>query len=357
MLPSILTKTLYKSVIKPVLFAHEAESVHDFVTIFGELLGGNPLTKKTTELIFSYKNPKLKKHIDGITFPNPIGLAAGFNYDGHMSAILNNVGFGFHTIGTVTAKPYEGNQQPRLGRLPKSKSLLVNKGFKSKGAIQVAEILDKRNLENTTLGISVGSTNIPEIDTINKAINDYIFTFKVFKNKPYVKYFELNISCPNIIMPESFTEPKNLKKLISKVEKLKIKQPIYIKMPNELSIADTNKLTDLALEFGCIKGFIFSNLVKKRTNPRFNKPEIKKVKGLKGNFSGKPTEKNVNKLIKNARERHGESTTIIGCGGVFNARDAKKKLDAGADLVQLITGMVYEGPQLIGKINRGLAKF
>jgi dihydroorotate dehydrogenase len=128
-------------------------------------------------------------------------------------------------------------------------------------------------------------------------------------------------------------------------------------MASDLSIEKTNALTDVALEFECINGFIFSNLLKNRRNSKFNKSEIKGVKDLKGNFSGKPTEKNANALIKNCRERHGKGITIIGCGGVFNAKDAKKKFTAGADLVQLITGMVYEGPQIIGKINRDLAKF
>lgn len=356
MLP-ILPRLIYKNLMKPMLFMQDAEKVHDRFTNLGERLGKNKLTKKTLRSLLSYNHKNLEQEIDGILFKNPVGLAAGFNYDGHMAEILTDVGFGFHTVGTVTAKEYEGNQKPRLGRLPKSKSLLVNKGFKSKGAKKVEKILDGMNLEGSTVGLSVGSSNIPEVSTIKAAIEDYIFTFNLFKNKKYISYFELNISCPNTAMPESFTEPKNLKKLLDAVEKLKIKKPVYIKMPNEKSIKDTNKLTDIAVEYDFIKGFVFSNLVKKRNNRKFDKDEVKEIKHLKGNFSGKPTSKNSLKLIRNARKRYGNDITIIGCGGVFSARDAKRKLDAGANLVQLITGMIFEGPQLIGEINKSLKKY
>jgi len=345
---------LYKNLMKPLLFLQDAEKVHNNFTSLGETLGRAPLTRKLTNTLFSYNNEKLTKTVDGIEFKNPIGLAAGFNYDGHLAEILNDVGFGFHTVGTVTAKKYEGNKQPRLGRLPKSQSLLVNKGFKSKGAEEVEKILDGMDLEHTTMGISVGSSNIPEVSTIDAAIKDYLFTFEIFKDKNYVKYLELNISCPNTAMPESFTEVENLKKLLDAVKELKIKKPVYIKMPNEKTIEETNGLSDLAIKYNYIKGFIFSNLVKDRKNKTFKSDEILMLRGSKGNFSGKPTQENALKLVENARKRYGNKTTIIGCGGVFNAEDAQKQIDAGADLIQLITGMIFEGPQVIGEINKGI---
>ena len=159
------------------------------------------------EAQYSYKSDGLKRSFLDVDFENPVGLAAGFDYDGHLAKTMKHLGFGFNTIGTVTAKPYGGNQKPRLLRLVKSRAILVNKGFKSEGATKVAKRLDAKNLQGHTVGISVGSSNIPEVNTIDKAINDYVFTFNVFKNKPYVKYFELNISCQNGLVYEATGTP------------------------------------------------------------------------------------------------------------------------------------------------------
>lgn len=345
-----LLHILYTTVFKPIAFKFDAEFIHNRITTLGEFLEDYPFF---VEGFFSYKNPKLKKEILGIKFANPIGLSAGFDYDGHLAKVLKYVGFGFNTVGTVTYLPYEGNTKPRLARLPKSKALLVNKGFKSEGALKVAERLDKKDLRNHVIGISVGSSNVPEVNTIEKAIEDYIKTFKVFKNKKYVAYFELNISCPNTSMTEGFTDPKNFEKLVKQVFKLKLKKPIFVKMSNEIDFKKSDQLVSTAMKYK-INGFNFSNLVKDRTNPYLNKDEIKQFKNYKGNFSGKPTYENSNKLIKHTRSKFGDKIAIIGTGGVFSAKDARAKLQAGADLVQLITGLIYEGPQLIGEICKGL---
>ncbi|PIR42879.1 hypothetical protein CO058_02155 [candidate division WWE3 bacterium CG_4_9_14_0_2_um_filter_35_11] len=350
-----LISVKYKYIIKPILFRFDAEIIHNLFSAVGEFLGSYEITKTITSSMFNYENTNLEREIDGIKFPNPIGLSAGFDYDGHLAEIMKSVGFGFNTVGTVTAREYEGNQKPRLKRLPKSKSLLVNKGFKSEGVDKVIKRLESKNLTDIILGVSVGSSNLPSINTIPKAIDDYIYTFDKLKNKSYIKYFELNISCPNAEMSETFAESKNLKQLLQSIEKLKIQKPIYIKMANELSLKETENLVELSIKFNFIKGFIFSNLVKKRTNKSFDQNEIKGVEQLKGNFSGKPTQVNSNELISHISKKFGNKTTIIGCGGIFNAKDAQKKLDNGAKLVQLVTGMIFEGPQLIGEINEELA--
>ncbi|OGD09585.1 dihydroorotate dehydrogenase (quinone) [Candidatus Amesbacteria bacterium RIFOXYB1_FULL_44_23] len=337
---------LYQYLFKPLAFALDPELVHDLITTIGESLENLP---RLVSFLFSYSRPDLKKTVLGTEFANPVGLAAGFDYDGHLAKVLPAVGFGFNTVGTVTARSYAGNPAPRLGRLPKSKSLLVNKGFKSEGADKVAHRLDQKQLSFGTLGISVGSSNLPEVNSIDKAISDYLYTFNVFKTRPYVKYFELNISCPNTAMPESFVASQNFKLLVQAVKKEKITQPIFIKMPNEISFADSDKLVEVALENG-ISGFIFSNLVKNRNNPGFDKTEIARFEKFKGNFSGRPTFVNSNSLIIHTRKKFGSRVAIIGCGGIFSPKDARKKLSAGADLVQLITGMIYQGPQLPAQI-------
>lgn len=307
------------------------------------------------EKAYLYKSTNLQQKIMGVTFENPVGLAAGFDYDGHLAKAMKHIGFGFNTIGTVTAKPYGGNLPPRLQRLVNSQSILVNKGFKSEGAVKIAQRLDRKNLKNHTVGISVGSSNLPSVNTINKAINDYLFTFNLFRKKPYTKYFELNISCPNLAIKEPFSNLKNFEKLVLAIATLNLKQPVFVKMPNELSFEPSDALVKIGLKYS-INGYIFSNLVKNRENIFFDKKEIEEVKNLKGNFSGKPTFENSNRLIAHARKKFGKSIVIVGCGGIFGAQDAITKFKAGANLVQLITGMIFEGPQIAGEINRTIDK-
>lgn len=339
---------LYRNVVKPGLFLMDAELVHDLMTKVGESIENLGIFS-----IFSYKSENLKRNFLGINFPNPVGLAAGFDYDGHLAKVIGDVGFGWNTVGTVTAKPYGGNFKPRLGRLPKSKSLLVNKGFKSEGAVKIAERLDGKKLDGHVVGISVGSSNLPEINTISKAIDDYLFTFNLFKNKEYVKYFELNISCPNTEIKESFGAAKNYEQLVGAVRKLKIKQPIFLKIASESENSD--ELVKISLKHD-VRGFIFSNLVKDRKNQAFDRDEIEKISNLKGNFSGKPAKENSLRLISQTRKKFGKDVVLVGLGGIFNAEDAIERMAAGADLVQLITGMIYQGPQLAGEICNGLSE-
>lgn len=355
MIKQKVLRTIYQRAAKPIFFTQDPEAVHDFISDTAKILGNHQFTKLLTSAFLNYQNDKLNQNILGINFANPVGLSAGFDYNGHMAEILPEVGFGFNTIGTVTAKYYEGNVKPRLARLVKSKALLVNKGFKSDGADTVYKSLAHKNLTNGNIGISIGSTNIPEIDTVEKAIEDYLYTFEKFKTENYVKYFELNISCPNTTLTEGFGNKKNLESLLKELDKQKIKKPIFIKMANEIGLNKTDQLIHIALQHK-IDGFIFSNLVKDRKNKYLDKNEIKKIKSLKGNFSGPPTAENSLKLISHAYKEYGRETVIIGCGGVFSAQGAYEKIKHGASLVQLITGLIYEGPQLIGEINEGLVQ-
>ncbi len=340
---------------KPILFKKDAEDVHNHFTDIGKKITKNNTTKKLFKKTFRYENNKLSQSILGIDFKNPVGLSAGFDYDGHLAETMYYVGFGFNTVGTVTFQQYEGNKPPRLARLPKSKSLLVNKGFKSEGAPAVAKRLDKMNLNDKTVGVSIGSTNIPEIDSIKKAIDDYVHGFEVFKNKDYLKYFEINISCPNARLTESFADLKNYEDLLVEINHLNIKKPLFVKMANELTFNHASKLVKTGIDKG-ISGFIFTNLVKDRNNKYFDKDEINSVDDLKGNFSGKPTQENADRLLKQMYKDYSNHTIFIGTGGIFNAQDAYTKIKNGASLVQLITGMIFEGPQVISKINHDLVK-
>lgn len=342
---------LYRTFIRPGAFLLDAETVHNRATKLGERLARYP--KLLAAL--NYQNPRLTKKVLGVEFANPIGLAAGFDYNGRLAQTMSLVGFGFNTVGTVTAHSYAGNPHPRLKRLIKSRSILVNKGFKSDGAVKVATRLDRKKLGGRTIGISVGSSNIPSVDTVESAIADYLTTFEVFRNRPYVKYFELNISCPNTALTEPFTDPKNFQRLARAVAELKLNQPIFVKMPNELAERNGFALIDRALEHN-LKGFIFGNLVKDRNNPQFDQTEITAVSNLKGHFSGQPTQANVLARLLSAHRRYGHQIALVGCGGTFNAADAEAKFAAGADLVQLITGLIFTGPALASEINNRLAQ-
>lgn len=346
----------YKNIFKPIAFKIDAETVHNRVTNMGEFISENPSLNRLTTSIFETNDQAIQQEILGVKFSSPVGLSAGFDYDGHLAGVMKSVGFGFNTVGTITAKPYGGNTKPRLARMPDSKALLVNKGFKSEGVDAVIKRLDSKYLAEVTVGASIGSSNLPEIDSVEKAIDDYLYSFNKLKEKDYIKYFELNISCPNITFKGKFTTPGTLRELVSAVSALHIKQPLFIKMPNEISQEDLNALIDVALEYG-IRGIILSNLVKDRANPAIKAYELEKIKDLKGNISGKPTSENANKLISGTYRRYGSDIVIVGCGGIFSAHDAYEKIKAGASLVQLITGLIYEGPQLVKQINEGLSEF
>jgi len=352
---SLFTRALYRGIAKPIFFRFDPEKVHNQVSKVGEWLGSDKRRRALTRKLWNYDSPKLSQTLSGITFNNPVGFAAGFDYDGHVAAILPAVGFGFNTVGTVTYHAYEGNPGLRLGRLPRSQSLLVNKGFKSEGAGKIRLRLRLSDFENAIIGISIGSSNVLKIDTLSKAINDYCAGFEVFRNESYLTYFELNISCPNTKLGDGFSLPKNFLPLIKSVQNLQLQKPIFVKMPNEKPLDIQEALVKIGIEHG-ISGFIFSNLVKDRNNPVLNRGEVSKVKGYQGNFSGKPTFENSNRTIAHIYNKFGRNTIIVGCGGIFNARDAYTKIKLGASLVQLITGMIFEGPQLAGQINYGLAQ-
>lgn len=347
---------LYKNLLKPLLFLFPPETVHDFMTTAGRLLGHSSVAKSLTRSLFHYENKRLEQKIGGIVFKNPIGLSAGFDYEANLTQILPSVGFGFMTVGSITWGEYAGNPAPRLGRLPKSKSLLVNKGLKSTGAQAVFERIKDLDFE-IPVGISIAKTNSQECADEVSGINDYYKSLEFWEDKsqsrkkPVAAYYEINISCPNAYGGEPFTTKAKLEKLLAKLRKIKTKTPLFVKMPIELPWDETRKLLDVCVEYK-IPGVIFGNLAKDRSNPTLVASELKKVG--KGNFSGKPTWEKSNEMIAKTYLAYKNKLIIIGSGGVFSAEDAYIKIKLGASLIQLITGMVFEGPQLIGEINRGI---
>lgn len=342
---------IYKYAIRKILFLSNSETIHEILTNFGEKLGKISLIRNTPKYSIMTKDKTLEQPILNIKFQNPIGLAAGFDYNAQLTQFLPAIGFGFGTIGTITNKPYAGNPKPWFGRLVRSKSLMVNKGFKNKGIKSILEKLKKYSFE-IPIGISIGQTNSKEIITQTQAIDDIVSAFaETQKSKVNFSYYELNISCPNLLNDITFYAPENLEKLLLAIKKLELNRPLFVKMPIEKNNKDTLGMLKIISKHS-IQGVIFGNLQKNKNNSSFDPKEIKKYKI--GNFSGKPTEKRSNELIKLAYKNFGKKLLIIGCGGVFNANDAYRKIKLGASLVQLITGLIFEGPLLASQINSEL---
>ncbi|KKQ24387.1 MAG: dihydroorotate dehydrogenase 2, nonfunctional [Candidatus Roizmanbacteria bacterium GW2011_GWC1_37_12] len=341
---------IYQNFVKRIFFLLDPEFIHGIMIKRGAFLAKTPLIKFVGSKLI-YKDNSLKQKLAGINFENPIGLAAGFDYNADLTQALYYLDFGFQSVGTITNGAYRGNPKPLLGRLPRSKSLMVNKGFKNKGARAISEKLGNLHFL-IPVGVSIGVTNSQEIKSLEEAVKDIVISFKTFE-KARVKnsYYELNISCPNLVNAKKFNfyPQKNLDLLLAALDKMKLKKPIFIKMPIEKTNQEVVKMLDVIVKHKSIKGVIFGNLQKNRKDPSLLQSEVKKFKV--GFFSGKPCEKRSNELIKLAYKKFGEKLVIIGCGGIFNAEDAYKKIKLGASLVQLITGMIFQGPQLISQIN------
>ncbi|MBI4097964.1 MAG: quinone-dependent dihydroorotate dehydrogenase, partial [Candidatus Levybacteria bacterium] len=338
---------------KNIFFQFDPELIHDLIVKIGETQGKISFVKKILKSRLSRDSSQLKQKIAGIEFRNPIGLAAGFDYNGELTQILPALDFGFQTVGTITNHPYEGNPKPRLGRLPKSRSLMVNKGFKNKGAAWIARKLAGQTFE-IPLGISIGKTNIKQRETQKSAIEDILSSFCTFEDSNIKSsYYELNVSCPNLFGNISFYPPKNLSELLTEVDKLKLKKPVFIKMPINETDKQIEDMLDIIVRHK-IAGVIFGNLQKDRKDSSLDSSEVAKWK--MGNFSGLPTKKRSNELISFAYKKYGNKLVIIGCGGIFNTGDAYQKIKLGASLLQLITGLIYEGPLLVAKINSELPK-
>lgn len=342
----------YRFLIKPLLFLQNPEAVHLRATKIGTLLGNSSTARTFLSWIFGAKTPALEQRLFGITFESPIGLAAGFDYEAKLTYILPSLGFGFGTAGTLTNLPYEGNARPMLGRLPHSKSLLVNKGFKNLGVAATLRSLE--SLPQTyPVGISIGKTNIETIITQAQGVADIVAAFKTAEASPVnFSYYELNISCPNLKGSVEFYEPAHLEELLAALEPLNLKKPVWVKMPISKSDEEITAILEVITRHPFISAIVFGNLQRDRATNTFDQQEIAACG--KGNFSGLPCQARSDELIALAYKKCGQKIRIIGCGGVFSAADAYRKITLGASLVQLITGMIYEGPQLVAQINQQL---
>ena len=342
---------VYRLLIFPIFRLFDSEDCHNLVLRIGEIIERSHLTIAAFRKMFFVGGNSLKSSVAGIYFENPIGLAAGFDYQAQITNLLPAIGFGFGSIGTVTLGKYDGNPRPRLGRLIKSQSLLVNKGFKSPG---MKSILSKLSRHSWTVpvGISIGRTNSADLRTNEDAVADIVSSFNLAEAStvPF-SYYELNISCPNLISGIEFYSPEKLRALLLAVTALNLSKPIFIKMPIDKTDDEVRVMLDIIIEFP-VAGIIIGNLQKDRNHPSLYQDEVAQCQ--KGSFSGKPCSERSDELIRLAYRTTQGKIVIIGCGGVFTAEDAYRKIRLGASLIQLVTALIYRGPLVPAEICTGL---
>lgn len=347
------SRTAYQKIIKPILFKSSPDDVHARLLRMSRIRQRYPFTDSLVSKALSYQNSaNLGQTIQGIHFPNPVGLAAGFDKNIELAPTMKAVGYGFMTGGSVTFLACEGNPRPWFYRLPKQKSLVVNVGLANEGTQAVMDRLRtyKQSLfDRFPLVVSVAKTNSPDANDDPSAIADYVGSLSLLQNQPQVSVIEVNISCPNAFGGEPFTDPQRLEQLLANIDALNIAKPVWVKMPIDLAWPAFNELLNVIVRHN-VHGVTIGNLQKSRSEiPSEDLPNE-----VKGNLSGLPTQAPSDELIRLTYASYGSRLMIVGVGGIFTAQDAYRKICLGASLVELITGMIYEGPQLVGQINREL---
>lgn len=343
---------VYRVLLKPIFFLINPEKVHEIILAFGAWLGDCALGRFCTRLAFYYSNSVLGQTIKGVYFPNPVGLAAGFDKDGRLTQILPEVGFGFAEIGSVTGCPCAGNSGRRLWRLKKSKSIVVNYGLKNVGAEAISHTLSGLTFK-IPIGISIAKTNSAATTEEALGIADYVQAYTFFAEKNVGDYITVNISCPNTCGGQPFLKPEALSRLLAALSTARLKyqdtKPWFIKLAADIYPAMLDGIIDVARKYQ-VTGFICSNVTKNRHNTKI----IDKNIPAQGGLSGAVVKDLSTNLIRHIYRKTGKEFIIIGCGGIFSAEDAYEKIKAGASLLQLITGMIFQGPQLISEINQKL---
>lgn len=302
-------------------------------------------------MLFHYRNHKLERELFGITFANPVGLAAGFDKDVKLIDELACFGFGFIEIGTLTPRPQIGNDKPRLFRLPKDQALINRMGFNNEGLEAAVSRLRSRT-SKVVIGGNIGKNK----DTPNeKAFSDYMLCFEALH--PYVDYFVVNVSSPNTPGLRELQDKEPLKRLLSHVKGLsrskKQVKPVLLKIAPDLTTAQLDDIVEILNETKT-DGVIATNTTIVRDNLLTDAEEIKSLGP--GGLSGKPLTLKANEVIAYLRAKLGPGYPIIGVGGIMTPQDALDKLNAGADLIQVYTGFVYEGPAFVKRINKRIAR-
>jgi len=342
---------MYKSLIRPLLFKFDPEQVHHFTFSMIQSLSKIPGITSLFRKLYVFEDKRLERELFGLKFQNPVGLAAGFDKNAVLYNELANFGFGFIEIGTVTPKAQDGNLKKRLFRLQQDKAIINRMGFNNNGLKAAISEL-KKNKGRLIIGGNIGKNTdtIPELYT-----KDYLECFNALH--PYVDYFVLNVSCPNVGSHAKLNDKDYLLELISEVktanDTFQKQKPILLKIAPDLNTIQLDEIIAL-VEQTKLDGVIASNT---SVNREGLLTSIEKLDAIgNGGLSGQPIKDKSTAVIKYLSDNSDKRFPIIGVGGIHSAADALEKLDAGADLVQIYTGFVYEGPELIKNINKAILK-
>ena len=346
---------LYKSIVRPLLFRKEPEASHEMIL---GLLSRMEFLCGTLENFYRVEDDRLRVQIGPLTFPNPVGLAAGFDKNAVTPKTISAFGFGFMEIGAVTAQAQPGNPKPRLYRLPEDQALINRLGFNNEGAEAIALKLDRLRargaMPEVPLGINIGRTKIVET---KDAVADYLAAFE--KLFPYGDFFTLNVSSPNTPNLRDLQERTLLKELLAAVQgknrelakqgKIDPK-PVFVKIAPDMEFSQIDEIIEV-VEAAKLTGIVATNATA-TMREGLRSPAAREPGGL----SGRPITRVVTAFISHIYRATQGRVPVIGVGGIFNAADAYDKIKAGASAVQIYTGWVYEGPGAVKRINRGLLK-
>jgi dihydroorotate dehydrogenase len=343
---------VYKSVIKPILFRKSPEDAHHFTFSMTKKVFNLPLVNKVVKKLYKFEDKSLEREVFGLKFKNPVGLAAGFDKDAKLIDEMGMLGFGFIEIGTLTPRPQEGNPIPRLFRLPKDNALINRMGFNN-GGVEGAVARLRARKTDVLIGGNIGKNkNTPN----EEAESDYLYCLETLH--PYVDYFVVNVSSPNTPNLRELQEKEPLKKLLLAVKNANDAKPnpkpILLKIAPDLTDGQLDDIVDIIQETN-IDGVIATNTTIDRSELTTGTDEISEIGA--GGVSGAVLKNRSTAVIKYLSEKSGKSFPIIGVGGIFTAADAIEKLEAGASLVQVYTGMIYEGPGIVKEIKKGLVRY
>jgi len=342
---------VYKQFAKPLLFKLDAERAHHFIFDNVKRLGRVPGTTAVLRALYHYNHPSLEREVFGLKFPNPVGLAAGFDKNALLTDELATMGFGFVEIGTVTPRPQPGNPTPRLFRLPQDEALINRMGFNNDGAAAAAARLGRRHNRQLIIGGNIGKNK----DTPNEeAGTDYVAAFDALAD--VVDYFVVNVSSPNTPGLRELQDKEPLIKLLQQVQarnQARAKpHPLLLKIAPDLTDAQLDDILEIARETK-LSGLVATNTTIARPTTLATAATTVASYGA-GGLSGRPLRERATEVIRYLHRRSQGALPIIGAGGIHSAQDALEKLAAGATLVQLYTGFIYEGPGLVKQINQAL---
>jgi len=333
---------MYKTIIRPILFCFDPEKIHYFTYYFLKIINKIPFVSKIITRCYTINDKRLEREVFGIKFKNPVGLAAGFDKDAKMYNELSNFGFGFIEIGTITPKPQSGNPKKRLFRLKKDKAIINRMGFNNQGVFSALERLKKN--KNVLIGGNIGKNKTTPNE---QAISDYESCFEVLYD--VVNYFVINVSSPNTPNLRNLQDREPLTELLqtlqNKNQNTTKPKPILLKIAPDLTNEQLLEIIEIVKQTK-ISGVIATNTTLSRKNLQSkNQNQI-------GGLSGKPLYNRSTEIVRFISENSKNAFHIIASGGIHSPEDAIEKLNAGASLVQVYTGFIYQGPALIKRINR-----